>query len=85
MNTNRSLKQLGEEYEAAAALVKRRIDEKRKQLRALNDSISSNEAFELKRELRFLYTEHREALEIAEYLKSYYEPHRGKRELFCYK
>lgn len=85
MNTNRSLMQLGEEYEAAAALVKRRIDSKRKQLGALKDGLCSNEAYELKRELRHLYAEHRDAKEIAEYLKSYYEPHRGKRELFCYK
>lgn len=85
MTENKSLKQLGEEYEAAVLNVRRRIDIKRQQLRALKNSVCSNEAYELKRELQLLYAEHREANEIAEYLKSYYEPHSGKRELFCYK
>ncbi|MEE1012010.1 MAG: hypothetical protein U0L11_08265 [Acutalibacteraceae bacterium] len=85
MNNKKSLRQLGEEYENAAAQVKRRIDKKRAQLRALKDSICSNDAYELKRELQLLYAEHREAVEIAEYLKNYYEPHCGKRELFSYK
>ena len=47
--------------------------------------ICSNEAYELKRELRQLYAEYREAKEIAEYLKTYYEPCEGKREIFSYK
>ena len=85
MDNKKSLRQLGEEYEAAAAQVKRRIDKKRAQLRGLKDSICSNEAYELKRELQLLYAEHREASEIAEYLKSYYVPHCGKHELFSYK
>lgn len=85
MNSNKTLKELGEEYEAAAAQVKRRIAQKRQQLRGLKDSVCSNEAYELKRELQLLYAEHREAQEIAEYLKSYYEPHRGRKEIFDYK
>lgn len=84
MKDKKTLRQLGEEYEAAAAQVKRRIAEKRQQLRGLKDSICSNEAYEIKRELQLLYAEHREAQEIAEYLKSYYEPHSGRRELFDY-
>ncbi len=82
--SNKTLRKLGEEYEAAAMQVKRRIDEKRKQLRSLEDSICSNEAYELKSELQYLYAEHREAQEIAEYLKGYYEPHSGCRQLFDY-
>ena len=85
MKDNKTLRQLGEEYETAAEQVKRRINNKRQQLRALNDGGCSNEAYELKRELQLLYAEHREAKEIAEYLKSYYEPHAGRREIFSYK
>lgn len=85
MNNNKTLRQLGKEYEAAAAQVKRRIEKKRAELRGLKDSVCSNEAYELKRELHLLYAECREASDIAEYLKKYYEPHCGKRELFSYK
>lgn len=82
--SNKTLRELGEEYEATAMQVKRRIDEKRKQLRSLEDSICSNEAYVLKSELQHLYAEYREVQEIAEYLKSYYEPHSGRRQLFDY-
>ena len=82
--STKTLRELGEEYEAAAIKVKRRIDEKRKLLMSLEDSICSNEAYVLKAELQYLYAEHREAQEIAEYLKSYYEPHSGRRQLFDY-
>lgn len=85
MNSNKTLRELGEEYEAATAQIKRRIANKRQQLRGLKDSVCSNKAYELKRELQLLYAEHRETQEIAEYLKSYYEPHRGRREIFDYK
>lgn len=81
---NKTLRQLGEEYEEAAKQVKRRIDKKREQLRSLKDSVCSNEAYVLKSELQLLYAEYREAQEIAEYLKSYYEPHTGRRQLFDY-
>jgi len=85
MVITKTLAELGNEYEAAAALVKRRIEKKRKQLNELDDCICSTEAYELKRELQLLYAEHREAVAIAEYLKNYYEPHNGKREFFSYK
>ena len=85
MNNNKSLSELGNEYEIAAQQVKRRIDCKRAQLRALRDSICSNEAYELKRELQLLYAEYREATDIAGYLKNYYAPHMGRREIFSYK
>lgn len=84
MIKNKSLAELGEEYDAAAMQVKRRITEKRQKLRALKDSVLSNEAYELKRELRLLYAEYRETREIADYLKTYYEPHNGRREIFEY-
>ncbi|MBE6772338.1 MAG: hypothetical protein E7547_09390 [Ruminococcaceae bacterium] len=84
MKENKSLMQLGEEYEAAARFVKERIDKKRAQLKGLRESICSNEAYELKRDLQVLYAEYREAREIADYLKKYYEPHSGRRELFSY-
>jgi hypothetical protein len=48
----------------------------------LRDSICSNEAYLLKSELKVLYAEQRDAKEIADYLKTYYDPHEGKRELF---
>lgn len=82
--SNKTLRQLGEEYEEAAKQVKRRIDKKREQLRSLKDSVCSNEAYVLKSELQLLYAEYREAQEIAEYLKSYYEPHTGRKQLFDY-
>ncbi len=83
--TDKTLKELGEEYEQAAAKVKMRIARKREQLRSLKDSVCSNEAYELKSELKILYAEHRQAKETADYLKAYYDPHEGKRELFSYK
>ena len=82
--SEKTLRELGEEYETAAAVVKERIAHKRAQLRLLRDSVCSNEAYVLKSELKMLYAEQREAREIAEYLKTYYEPHDGKRELFSY-
>lgn len=81
----KTLYELGGEYETAAQKVKERIDRKRAKLRGLENRMCSNEAYELKRELRLLYAEHREVREIAEYLKTYYEPGEGKREIFSYK
>lgn len=85
MTKKKTLPELGEEYEKAAALVKKVIAKKREKLNSLRDSVCSAEAFELKRELNLLYVQHREVSEIANYLKQYYEPHGGRRELFCYK
>lgn len=82
---DKNLRALGEEYEQAAELVKNRIARKREQLRSLKDSVCSNEAYEIKSELKILYAEHRQAKETADYLKTYYDPHEGKRELFSYK
>ena len=83
--SEKTLRELGGEYETASLILKERIAAKRKQLHALKDSVCSNEAYELKSELKILYAEQREAREIAEYLKTYYEPHDGKREIFSYK
>lgn len=82
--SEKTLRELGAEYEAAAYILKERIAKKRGELCALKNSICSNEAYLLKSELKTLYAEQRDAKEIAEYLKTYYEPHEGKRELFSY-
>lgn len=84
MVNNKSLKELGEEYERAAAQVKERINRKRQELRSLRDSVCSNEAYILKSDLKILYAEYRQAKELADYLKTYYDSHGGKRELFTY-
>lgn len=82
--SEKTLRELGEEYESALIILKERIAQKRAELRALRNSICSNEAYLLKSELKILYAEQRDAKEISEYLKTYYEPHDGKRELFSY-
>ncbi|MBQ2846836.1 MAG: hypothetical protein IJE74_01080 [Clostridia bacterium] len=84
MAETKTLYELGEEYEREVQQLKRRIAEKRCALRGIA-SVCSNEAYELKRELKVLYSECREAAEIAEYLKNYYQPHKGRREIFRYK
>ncbi|MBQ8014996.1 MAG: hypothetical protein IJ264_02290 [Clostridia bacterium] len=84
MTDNKTLRELGEEYEKAAQGIKEIIVKKRAQLRALKNCLCSNQAYVLKSELKILYAQHREICEIAEYLKTYYEPHDGKRELFSY-
>lgn len=80
--TEKTLRELGEEYETASIILKERIASKRAKLRALKDSVCSNEAYLLKSELKILYAEQRDAKEIADYLRTYYDPHEGKRELF---
>ena len=85
MSKKKTLCELGEEYERAAEQLKRIIAKKRDELNSLRDSVCSTEAFELKRELSLLYSQYRETSEISNYLKLYYEPHGGRRELFSYK
>ncbi len=82
--SNKTLRELGEEYEKAAEQLKEIIDKKRKKLKGLKDSVCSNEAYELKAQLHKLYAQHRETQEIAEYLKSYYEPSPCPRQIFDY-
>lgn len=85
MTKTKTLCDLGEEYERAAMQIKRVIAKKREELRGLRDSVCSTEAFDIKRELKSLYTQLRDTTEISEYLKNYYSPHNGRRELFSYK
>ncbi len=85
MANKKTLFELGEEYEESARQIKSIIVRKREELRGLFDSVCSTEAYVLKRELSLLYEQHRELSEIADYLKRYYEPHSGRRELFGYK
>ncbi|MBQ3007272.1 MAG: hypothetical protein IJD78_06910 [Clostridia bacterium] len=85
MKETKSLHELGIEYEREAEKLKEIIVKKRGELRKLKNAICSNEAFALKRELKNLYLQYRDTVETAEYLKSYYEPHEGCRELFSYK
>lgn len=82
--SEKTLRELGREYEAASDIIKVRIAKKRAELRSLKDSICSNEAYRIKSELKILYAEQRDAKEISDYLKTYYDPHEGKRELFSY-
>lgn len=84
MTKNKNLNELGTEYEKAASVVKTRLDRKRAELKSLKNSTCSLEAYNLKREIKSLYIEYRQAVEIAGYLKGYYEPHIGKREIFAY-
>lgn len=74
MVNNKSLYELGIEYEKAACAVKKRIDAKREKLNSLKNKICSNEAYVLKSELNSLYQEFRQAKDTAEYLKNYYSP-----------
>ena len=85
MKKTKTLHDLGEEYERATMQIKRVIAKKREELRDLRDCVCSAEAFDIKRELKSLYTQLRDTTEIAEYLKHYYTPHNGRRELFSYK
>lgn len=67
----RNLYELGREYEITARRVQERIASKRKELRSIGTELS-DEAYSIKRELRMLYDEHREMLDIAEHLMNYY-------------
>ncbi len=62
-----------------------KADREKAELRHLKNSVCSNKAYLLKSELKILYAELKDAKETAEYLKTYYEPHKGKRELITYK
>lgn len=68
----RNLYELGREYERTAQRVQERIISKRGELRRIGTELS-DEAYSIKRELRMLYDERREMLDIAEHLKNYYK------------
>ena len=85
MLIKKSLRELGKEYESAAEQLKKVIAQKRNEMKNISDAVCSNRMYELKRELKVLYGEYRDAKEIADYLKTYYEPHNGCKELFNYR
>ncbi|MBR6702668.1 MAG: hypothetical protein IKI78_05955 [Clostridia bacterium] len=66
----KSLEELAAEYTAAAGIVAERIAERRKKLKLLLPA--SRRAAVLKSELRMLYRERSDALEIARKLSNYY-------------
>lgn len=76
MKSNKTLFELGLEYEAAAKKIKERISARREKLRSLKDPYQSREAYVINSELRTLYYEHEETQRIAYYLKNYYKPGR---------
>lgn len=75
MAENKSLYELGEEYEKTALIVKSRITERLKRLRKLRaeNRLLSDEAYTLKSELNYLYKEYNDTREIARHLKNYYD------------
>ena len=81
----KTLKELGEEYESASSIINERISRKKAELRHLKNSVCSNKAYQLKSELKILYAELKDTKEITEYLKTYYEPHKGRKEIIIYK
>ena len=74
MKSNKTLFELGLEYEAAAERIKKRISDRREKLRSLKDPYQSREAYVLNSELRTLYYEYEETRRTADYLKNYYKP-----------
>ena len=66
----RSLEELAAGYTAAAHILTGRIAERRRKLETL--SPASRKASAIKGELRILYAERRDALEIAQKLTDYY-------------
>ncbi len=79
---NKSLYELGIEYEKTAEIVKQRILDKKAALRSLKNGICSKEAFDLKSELSQLYREYRDCKEASEYLKTYYDTNRKRNGVF---
>lgn len=79
---NKSLYELGIEYEKTAETVKQRIAQRRAELRKLKNRICSKEAYALKSELNQLYREYRDCREASEYLKTYYDENRKRNGVF---
>ncbi len=75
MTENKSLYQLGEEYEKTALTVKSRIAERLRRLQKLraDNRLLSDEAYTVKSELNYLYQEYNDTLDIARHLKNYYD------------
>lgn len=79
---NKSLYELGVEYEKTAEIVKQRILDKKSALRSLKNRICSKEAYDIKSELSRLYCEYRDCKEASEYLKTYYDENRKRNGVF---
>lgn len=79
---NKSLYELGVEYEKAAETVKLRIAQRRAELRKLKNRICSKEAYELKSEINMLYREYHDCVDTSEYLKTYYDENRKRNGVF---
>ncbi len=74
MTDKNELLRLGEEYDAAADIVKERIAERLRKLRILRAAgkMLTDDAYILKSELNQLYREYNDAVNTASYLKNYY-------------
>ncbi|MCI6969460.1 MAG: hypothetical protein MR920_02660 [Oscillospiraceae bacterium] len=72
MTFNRTLSQLADEYFEQAQVLDGIIAKKRKQLSALPNPETSDEAYKIKTLLNVLYKERRDVLETANYLKDNY-------------
>lgn len=79
MNFQKTLAQLGVEYEQAARILTERIRAARKRLNLLENNRLGKEAYAIKSELKTLYGERREALETAAVLCSYYDKNEGRK------
>ena len=72
MTFNRTLSQLADEYIDQAHVLHGIIKKKRKQLSALPNPETSDEAYKIKVLLNVLYKERRDVLETANFLKDNY-------------
>lgn len=72
MTFNRTLSQLADEYFEQAQVLDGIIAKKRKQLSALPNPETSDEAYKIKTLLNVLYRERRDVLKTANYLKDNY-------------
>ena len=72
MTFNRTLSQLADEYFEQAQVLDGIIAKKRKQLSALTNPETSDEAYKIKTLLNVLYKERRDVLKTANYLKDNY-------------
>ena len=72
MTFNRTLSQLADEYFEQAQVLDGIIAKKRKQLLALTNPETSDEAYKIKVLLNVLYKERRDVLETANFLKDNY-------------
>lgn len=74
MKSNKTLFELGLEYEEAAKAIYERISARRERLRSLRGQPQSCEVHILNSELGTLTREYTQTRRTAEYLKNYYKP-----------